>query len=443
MGSLARHVAPGDTRAVAPGRARRYPAATGAAVSPLVLALLVALAPAHAKPRRDAEAAAAAPKKAERPPVDVFGRPGHGVTLAVGDVFSLNLRSRIQVRYQLRIPPADEAGDRTLDQLVNIGTLRLWISGHALTPKLTYMIQLALADRDFRDGARSPLYDAFLDWKAHRDIGVKAGQYFVPFDRLRTVREFALQMSDRPRPVQELTLDRDVGFHLYSDHFLGDRSPVAWRVGVFGGGGTNLSVGRVPGALAVARLELRPLGDLDDDSEGDLDRRLRPGLALGGAFAANVNTNRLRSTTGPTLGGVHTSLHAAADLVFKWRGFALQGEYLWKRADRDTVSSTDDDGAEVVEFTRSAQGWVVQASYVFAKPVELVGRVTQIFAFDGTDPKLVADLDARGNELGAGVNWYFNGHRGKLQATWLGLVPRDWDVGRAEHQVVVQADVTF
>ena len=53
------------------------------------------------------------------------------------------------------------------------------------------------------------IYDAFLDWKAHRDISVKAGQFFVPFDRLRTVREFALQMGDRPRPVAELTLDRD------------------------------------------------------------------------------------------------------------------------------------------------------------------------------------------------------------------------------------------
>jgi hypothetical protein len=61
----------------------------------------------------------------------------------------------------------------------------------------------------------------------------------VPFDRLRTVREFSLQLTDRPRPVTELTLDRDVGMVMYSDNFLSDKSPLAYRVGVFGGGGKS------------------------------------------------------------------------------------------------------------------------------------------------------------------------------------------------------------
>ncbi|WP_284721856.1 porin [Polyangium sorediatum] len=385
-------------------------------------------------------AAAVEPK----PPVEISGSPGNGVTVKVGDVFSFNARSRIQLRYQINVPPADDQGERDFQQIVNIGTARLWFSGHVYRPELTYMIQLAIAGRDYRDGATSPIFDAYIDWKIHRDFNVRAGQFFVPFDRLRTVREFALQMADRPVPVGELTLDRDAGITLYSENFLGKESPVAWRLSAFGGGGTNLTTSREPGALLVGRLELRPLGKIDDDSEGDLDRRRKPAVALGGAFAANYNTNRLRSTTGATfLGGTTDYLHAAADVVFKWRGFALQGEYLWKRADVDRIESTDEDGNARTEYTRSGQGTVVQASYVFDPPIEIVARFSRLYAFGGTDPKLVSEVQSRGQEVGVGLNYYFNKHKMKLQADWIARMPHDFDFEKANHVAHLQLDATF
>ncbi len=385
----------------------------------------------------------AAPAK-PKPPVEITGAPGSGLTVSVGDVFSLNVRSRIQIRYQLNIPPADDTGERDVQQIVNIGTARLWFSGHVYRPELTYMIQLAIAGRDYRDSATSPIFDAFVDWKIHRDFNVRAGQFFVPFDRLRTVREWALQMADRPVPVGELTLDRDTGITLYSDTFLGKESPVAWRLSAFGGGGTNLSNARPPGALLVGRLELRPLGKIDDDVEGDIERRKRPGVALGGAFAANFNTNRLRSTTGATFaGGTTDYLHAAADLVFKWRGFALQAEYLWKRASNDRILSTDEDGSPRTEYTRSAQGSVFQASYAFDPPFEIVGRFSRLYTIGATDPKLISEVASRGQELGVGLNYYFNKHRMKLQADWITRLPHDFDFEAASHVTHLQLDATF
>jgi hypothetical protein len=411
--------------------------------APAPIPTAVSSTPATAEPTVAAPAETA-PALAATRPVEITGKPGDGLTVRVSDAFSLNLRSRIQLRYQLDVPAPDDAGIRSTRQLVNIGTARIWLSGHVLRPQLTYMIQLAVAGRDYRDGATSPIYDAFLDWKAHRDFNVKAGQYFVPFDRLRTVREFALQMGDRPRPVAELTLDRDVGVAFYSDRFLHDRSPVAWRIGAFGGGGTNLSLGKDPGALLVGRLELRPLGPIDDDSEGDLERRKKPALALGGAFAANLDTNRLRSTTGPTfVGGTTHYYHAAADLVFKVRGFALQGEYLRKQASVNEIRSTNPEGMPLVEYTRSGQGWIAQASYVFDPPIELVGRMSRMYALGSTDPAFVSELEARGQEVGAGLNYYFNGHKMKLQADWIALMPGDFDFGRAAHVAHLQLDVTF
>jgi hypothetical protein len=376
--------------------------------------------------------------------IEVSGSPGKGLNVDAGDSFGMNLRSRIQVRYQLEVPREDASGERTLEQTVNIGTARVWLSGHVFERELTYMLQLALADRDFRDGARSPIYDAFLDWKAHRDLGLRLGQYFVPFDRLRTVREWALQMGDRPRAVWELTLDRDVGATLYSDNFLGDDSPLAYRISAFGGGGTNLSEGKEPGTLLVGRLALRPLGPIDDDQEGDLKRRTLPGLALGAGVANNWNTNRLRSTTGPRFtGGTTDYFHAAADVVFKWMGLAVQGEYLWKEASRDAITSVDDAGLPVTEFTRSGRGWVVQASYTFDPPFEVVGRLSRIYASRGTDPAFVTEVNERGQEVAAGVNYYFNGHFFKLQADCVARMPHDFDIGVADYIAHTQLDVTF
>jgi hypothetical protein len=390
--------------------------------------------------------AAQAPAKDQAPTerdaaddVELSGAPGKGFTASFGDEFSLNLRSRIQLRYQLDAPAQGPAL-----QTVNVGTARIWLSGHALTPDLGYMIQLAVAARDYRDGAISPVYDAYLDWKAHRDLSLRVGQHFVPFDRLRTIREWGLQMADRPRPVAELTLDRDVGATLYSDHLFGDRSPLAYRLGVFSGGGIHATAAKEVGALLVGRLELRPLGEIDDDVEGDLDRRPDPRVAIGGAFAANLSSNRVRSTTGGTFaGGTTDFLHAATDLVFKWRGVALQAEYLWKQASEDTIESVDDEGEPLTEATRSAHGWVLQASYVFPEPIEVVGRLSRLVAHRGTDPQLVTESIALGQEVGAGLNYYVLGHRFKLQADWIARMPHDFDMGSANHVVHVQLDATF
>src|SRR5689334_13481424 len=61
--------------------------------------------------------------------IQIAGAPGQGLTVRVGDTFSLNLRSRVQLRYQLVVPPADKNGNRKLQQQVSIGTLRLYASG--------------------------------------------------------------------------------------------------------------------------------------------------------------------------------------------------------------------------------------------------------------------------------------------------------------------------
>lgn len=372
--------------------------------------------------------------------VRVYGAQGEGLTVDTGDAFSLNLKARMQLRAQWDLAAADAEGQRELSQMLTIATTRLWFSGHVGSRDVRYMLQLAVAGRDFREGATSPIYDAYLDWKVHRDLSVRVGQFFVPFDRLRTVREFALQMAERPLPVAELTLDRDMGVMLYSNQFLGDESPLAFRLGIFGGGGTNLSLGKRAGALVVGRLELRPLGPIDDDSEGDLTREARPRLALGAAAAHNFNTNRARSTTGARWdSAVVDYSHAALDLVFKWAGFALQAELLWRQASRDLLSS---EGAGA-QFSQSGRGWVVQSSYTWSPPFELVARLAQVSATETTDPLWQQRLAARGQEVGLGLNYYLNGHQWKVQADWIACMPAGFVWNEASHAAHLLLDVTL
>lgn len=376
-----------------------------------------------------------------KPAIEITAKAGKGITFKT-DSFSLNLRARGQVRSSVHAAQPDD-GDRAFDETTQVGGLRLWLSGHTITPKLLYNIQLGLADRDYRDGTISPILDTFIEYKAHRDLTIKAGQFFVPFDRLRTVREFALQMTDRPRPVNELTLDRDTGVILYSDTFLGDASPLAWRVGVFGGNGINKSAAGEVGYMPVARLELRPLGKIDDDVEGDQERRKKPGLALGVGGAVNFHTNRVRSTNGGTFQTGTTSYrHLAADAVFKWLGVAVQLEYLWRGASKKQFSA-EVDGETVTDVARQGSGWVAQASYTFdhSPGFELVGRLSRLYAPEQTDPKYATEVDNLGNEYALGANYYFNGHQFKLQADWIGRT------GEArptfDHTFVVQLDATF
>lgn len=392
-----------------------------------------------------ASAGEPAPAPAPRPAAATAeGAPGKGlrVTSADGN-FSMNLRGRIQLRSQLAAPPpVEEGGEREPTLIAKVNTARIFMTGHTLSPDVQYVVQLAVAPNDYRDGTISPVYDAYLDLTHNPNASLRVGQIFVPFDRARTIREFALQLPDRQRVVSELSLDRDLGAYLYSDHLGGDSSIFAYRLGVFGGGGPNAVVAKEPGMLSVARVELRPLGAMDDDQEGDLTRTPSPRLALGAAAAYNLNTNRARSTTSTTYtANTADYTHLAADLVFKWRGAALLGQVMSRSAAEDKLVGEDAEGAKVTEWARSGWGWFVQPSTMLVKDLELAGRYGQLQAAEGTDQAFIDEVEAFGHEAGAGLNWYENGHRFKVQAGWATRWGEEFSA--ADHSASLLVDVMF
>ena len=416
---------------------------------PLVAAVLLATAsaraqgtPPEAQPSQPEPSAVQPPAPASKAtpardsPVTVTAAPGRGIVVKTADEgFSLGLRARAQFRDTF-----SHSGDADTNEL-QVRTLRLVVHGNVLAPELRYNIQLALGGGDFERDSSSPIFDAFLEYTKVRDLNVRVGQFFVPFDRARTIREFALQFVDRQQVVRELTLDRDVGLMLSSSNLFGLEDRLAYNLFLGEGAGRNRFGAQKLGPLLVARLTLRPFGAFDDDQEGDLSREKQPRLAIGLAGARNLATNRQSSTYGTTFTvGTVDYTNAAVDVVFKYAGFSLLAEALWRRANVDSLQGTTAAGAPVQEWTRSGSGYFVQAGMLVLPNVEVVGRWEQLFARRATDPQFIQLADTQGRQVAGGVNVYANGHALKLQSDYVYVFGHS---GTPRHFVRLQLDASF
>src|SRR5689334_4225433 len=86
-------------------------------------------------------------------PPTVSATPGRGFTIATADgKFSMNVRGRIMLRETLTAAIPDDAGERDLTLLSQVYTARVYFTGHTLSEDTKYVLQLAVAPNDYRDG---------------------------------------------------------------------------------------------------------------------------------------------------------------------------------------------------------------------------------------------------------------------------------------------------
>lgn len=376
--------------------------------------------------------------------------PGKGLTVTSADEKnSMTIRSRVQLRETFTHEKHSENSPNQFENTneVQVRTLRLVVMGNVLVKELKYVIQLAFGAGDFEKDSASPIFDAFVEYVKLRDLNVRVGQFFVPFDRARTIREFALQMVDRQQVVRELTLDRDVGLMLSSQDLFGLGQHLGYHLFIGGGDGRNRVAdlknpygSQRPSALFVGRLVIKPFGIFDDyDMEGDLARGKKPRLGIGVAGAYNLHSDRANSTYGATYTlGTFNYTNVAVDLLFKWYGFSLLTEYVQRTANRDTTISTLDG---VPQYSRSGKGYFVQAGQMLSDKVEVTARWDDLYANDGTDPVMRDAVKESGRQAGGGLNLYLNGHAFKLQADYFYIFNRLTDEPR--HAVRAQLDATF
>ncbi|WP_224241260.1 porin [Hyalangium gracile] len=381
-------------------------------------------------------ASAPASQAPANPPPTVTAEPGKGIVVKTADgKYSFGVRARIQLRETYV-----HFGDSDTSE-INVRTLRLSVAGNILSPDIRYTIQLAFGGNDFDTGSSSPIFDAYVDYTRFRDLNIRVGQFFVPFDRARTIREFALQFADRQIAVRELNLDRDVGVMLSSTNLFGLNELLGYNFFLGGGDGRNRFAAYAAGPLTSLRLTLRPFGTFDEDQEGDLSRADKPRLALGVAGAYNYRTSRSQSTIGTAFtAGTVNYTHLAADLVFKYRGFSLLAEGLWRKASQDVLEK-ETNGTVTREPTRSGHGYFVQAGYLLNSQLEVTARWDKLFSRGATDPQLVQLVQTQGKQLGSGLNLYLNGHAFKVQADYFYIFGST--DGDPRHQARLQLDATF
>jgi phosphate-selective porin OprO and OprP len=357
---------------------------------------------------------------------------GEGMTAQSRDGSSLlNVRARMQIRatHSTASPQGDPPSTGFM-----IRRARLVFQGHVFSRDWEYYLQLGFSNLDMEPDLRIPLRDAAITWRRLRDFNIRAGQMKVPFDRQRVISSSALMFPDRSLVVQELNLDRDVGVQALSRDLFGLGHRLGYQVGVFGGDGRN-RIAREPGVLVVGRIQVAPMGgnfdEFDDYSESVAERPKSPKFAVAGGAAYNRNSNRSLSTFGePYQVARFDYVHGETDLIFKWRGWSLQAQWIYRQADRASESGLVD-GVEVVEESRSGHGWFTQSGYRFTFPLEFGARYGELHPLGDTAVELQ-------RELGPVVGYYFKDHNLKLQADYFYLFGPDIREGRHEARVQMQ-----
>jgi hypothetical protein len=376
--------------------------------------------------------------------------PGEGIDIQSTDHdFSVGIGFRFQLLYTLL--DEDPTTLKTVtEQSIQIRRARLQFAGHAFGVHNKYRLELAVSPTDVAQTTAgvttSPLLEAYTEFDYLRDLTLRAGQFKVPYDRMRVTSDMARQLVDYSGTTNEFSQDRDLGIDLKSNDLFG-LGLLRYHLAVLSGKGRNSFTPQDMGLMYLARLDVLPLGLFDDYSESDF-QRTKPRLSIGGAFARIVDARRDRGTTGtaPLEAGGSTNFNmAVGDLMFKMYGFSLEGAFYYRHGDRNAGSLTDASGKAINDAkgnpitgpspSRDGTGVVAQAGYLIPRlPLEIAGRYANLRG--STDPLHSALKD--NNELGGGLNYFFAQHQLKVQTDYFRVWQTDLSGGYNQLRVQLQ-----
>jgi uncharacterized small protein (DUF1192 family) len=314
----------------------------------------------------------------------------------------LKLNATLQPRYTavLRSPPRfDRSGFQLHHGELQLGAVLLgWI-------ELVTMLDFG-ADY-VGDGRFAPLRDAYLAVRPVSWLRVRAGQMKVPFGRQRLVSSLRQTFVERSLATLAFTFDRDLGGVVEATPF-GGRLLVQAAVtdGVLAGPRShndNLDLAYTVRVLA------QPFGPVPL-VEGDRARSRRPAVSIGGALQYDLQpTDAPPPLNDLNLDGVVDNIEvwsAEAEAAAHWLGFAVEGEYFFRR-ERPGFKRPDHDyyGYYVQGSAMVWRGLQLAARFSYAQPHPLGGGKLGVFG----------DQPAEGLEAAGVANWFVWGERAKVQ----------------------------
>jgi len=332
---------------------------------------------------------------------------GLGITTP-DSLFSINFRFRIQSRVGY-ISKSDR--DFTPEEFdFRVRRIRLRIGGFIYTPRLTYNIQLSFsrADMDW-DVSQVPnvLRDAMIAYEFPKGFTIALGQGKLPGNRQRVVSSGELQFADRSIVNNALTLDRDFGIFVNYTNHARDCYFVL-KTAISSGEGRNI-LKTDKGLAYTGRFEILPLGQFTDKGdyfEGDLVCESKPKLSLAGTVHYNHLALRTQGQLGTYLYAPRSLFSVMADGVFKYKGWALSSEFLYRHTDSAiTVNSSN-----AVRYVYAGMGSNTQLSYCSKQMFELAARYSILIP-----EKQIAGYEKLKSQYAICLSKYFMKHKLKVQ----------------------------
>jgi hypothetical protein len=379
------------------------------------------------------EAGAQPPPAPAMAPSPLRFRDGGIVISSPDHAFLMRPMLRVQALYQGVIASAG-AGDMARPDAsgFSIPHAQLGVAGHAFTPALGYRFQV--------DFAQTPiLEDAFVQWDFGRSVGVRAGQFKVPYGLQRQYWTAMLELPDVSQATAAFAYQRDIGVMIVG-HPLAGR--LFYELAVQNGAGAGQPNDNLDLAY-TARVVASPFGPLPS-WEGDVEPHARPLLAFGVSGTYSLVPTDVRARTGDPQASVDVDGDGRVDNVAVWQGgvemralfhgAALQAEWFGRREDPG-VAAPD----------RGFWGAYVQGSYfVLPRHLAVLGRVghSDLPLYGATLAQHLSQGTAVDEQTG-GLSAYLRGHWAKLQLEYTHLARHDALSAPNAHVLSAAAQLAF
>ncbi|MDX1591424.1 MAG: porin, partial [Balneolaceae bacterium] len=318
---------------------------------------------------------------------------------------------------------------------------RLKLEGFAYSPKISYKLQLALANRGTRNsssggipqnsGTANIVLDAIVQYEFADNWEVWFGQIKLPGNREQIISSQKLQFVDRSLVNSRFNLGRDIGVHLLNNSSIGD-GIVKTHVAIAMGEGRNITTGNQGGYDYSGRIDYLPFGEFTNKGDyfgSDLEREESAKLSVAAAFNYNDGATRSRGHNGSFVFDgsgnlIQNDLKTLfLDMMYKNGGFSFFSEYASRK------------GEDGITGFGTGSGFVAQAGYLSMNNIEAALRFTTI------NPDDVSSL-AESNEYTLGLSKYIVGHNLKIQTD---LSYTDFAAAGASNEVTYrfQVEVAF
>lgn len=352
---------------------------------------------------------------------NTFGKGLYNV-IAKDNSYSMKVALRMQSLYIGEWNVNDSSGLGAGSSQFLVRRARLKFGGFAFSPKVKYKVELGLTNRDISGasshtkGAPRLILDAVVKWNFYKNFTLWAGQTKLPGNRERVISSANLQLVDRSKLNSNFNIDRDMGAQLHHHFTLGKNFTVREMFSIAQGEGRNVTDKNLGGYQYTSRLEILPFGKFASKGDyvgGDIKREEKPKLALGGTYDLHDRAVKTKSNQGSYMendaGYFETDVTTIfADMMFKYKGFSLMGEYAVRTAAQDSALNVD--GTQTGDVVAVGSGMNFQMGYLLKNNWEVAGRYT-LTEWD----KVVTGKEAQ-TQYTLGVSKYFKGHKLKVQS---------------------------